>query len=41
MSKKLLGDEEFARWCESLKPCRYCGKRFIGAVCPCERRRPR
>lgn len=30
-------DEEFLRWCQSFKPCRYCGEKFYGPVCPCER----
>lgn len=32
-----MTDEEFMRWCESWKPCRYCGQKFVGPVCPCER----
>jgi hypothetical protein len=32
-------DEEFAKWCESLKPCKYCGEKFYGPVCECERER--
>lgn len=34
-------DEEFWRWCLALKPCRYCGNKFVGPVCVCERPRTR
>ena len=34
---KHVGDEEFMRWCESVKPCRHCGQEFVGPVCECER----
>ena len=34
-----MSDEEFWRWCVSLKPCRYCSRKFVGPVCPCERGR--
>lgn len=36
--KKIISDEEFMAWAESLKPCRYCQANFVGPVCPCERR---
>ena len=34
--KKFISDEEFMEWALSLKPCKYCKKKFIGPVCPCE-----
>ena len=35
-----MSDEEFAKWCEALKACRYCARKFVGPVCPCERGKP-
>lgn len=37
--RKIISDEEFAKWAESLKPCRYCARKFYGPVCPCEKPR--
>lgn len=37
--KKIITDAEFWAWATSLKPCRYCGTKFIGPVCPCEQRK--
>ena len=34
--KKVVSDEEFWKWATSFKPCRYCGEKFVGPVCPCE-----
>jgi hypothetical protein len=34
---KIASDEEFTKWAESFKPCRYCLQKFVGPVCPCER----
>lgn len=34
--KKIISDEEFMEWAESLKLCRYCSGKFVGPVCPCE-----
>lgn len=36
--KKVVSDAEFAAWAESCKPCTYCGAKFIGPVCACEKR---
>lgn len=33
---KKPNDDEFWKWCQAFKPCRYCGEKFIGPVCPCE-----
>lgn len=38
MPKPKESDEEFARWCESFKQCKYCRQTFYGPVCPCEQR---
>lgn len=35
-SRQIVSNEEFAKWCESLKPCKYCHRKFIGPVCLCE-----
>lgn len=35
-SRQIMSDEEFAKWCESLKRCKYCPRKFIGPICPCE-----
>lgn len=32
-------DKAFMEWAESMKECKYCGIRFFGPVCECERRR--
>lgn len=38
-AKKIITDKEFVAWAESFKPCRYCGVKFVGPVCPhCEQR---
>jgi ribosomal protein S27E len=29
-------DDTFWAWATSNKPCKYCGKLFVGPVCPCE-----
>jgi len=35
--KKIISDEEFMAWAESVKPCRYCNTSFVGPTCPrCE-----
>lgn len=34
--KKVVTDDEFAKWADALKPCRYCGIKFVGPVCSCE-----
>lgn len=35
---KIITDEDFLRWAQSLKPCRYCDVKFVGPCCPrCER----
>lgn len=36
-TRQIWSDEEFMRWCEALKPCKYCGEKFVGPVCGCER----
>lgn len=36
--KKIISDEAFMAWATSWKPCRYCRRKFLGPVCPCERR---
>lgn len=36
-TRQIYSDEEFMRWAESLKPCKYCSEKFVGPVCPCER----
>lgn len=34
---KVISDEEFMKWAQSFKPCRYCDRKFVGPVCPyCE-----
>lgn len=33
-------DDEFMRWCETRKACRYCDAKFYGPVCGCERLGP-
>jgi hypothetical protein len=34
---KTYDDAEFAAWCASSKPCRYCNRMFVGPCCPfCE-----
>lgn len=35
--RQIYSDEEFLRWCESLKSCKYCGDKFYGPVCDCEK----
>jgi hypothetical protein len=34
--KKIISDDAFMTWAESLKSCRYCGGKFVGPVCTCE-----
>ena len=34
-----MTDKEFMEWATKFKPCRYCGEKFTGPVCPCERRK--
>lgn len=36
-AQKVVSDEEFMKWADSLKPCKYCFRKFVGPVCPCER----
>ena len=31
-----MTDEEFVAWCDSWKPCKRCGKTFVGPNCTCE-----
>ena len=39
--KKIISDKEFMDWATALKPCRYCNRKFVGPVCPCERPKDR
>lgn len=38
-SRQIYSTEDFMRWADSLKPCKYCPRKFVGPVCECERLR--
>lgn len=35
-TRPVWSNEAFLEWCQSLKPCKYCRRKFIGPICPCE-----
>lgn len=39
MMRQIMSDAKFARWCDSLKECKYCPRKFEGPIVACERRK--